>query len=169
MIYLDTLFKPLLGGNNVTISFRVNKAHEQDFQNIYHNVLPDCDMDFSALLRTLLTSYAINRVAIRERFVFFKTYSEISNATAERKECLCFLPNTSVRFSHLKIFVSPVTDRNVLFGIEKDTGKMDFFPFCLIKNAVMQDEKSKNVKVSHKALMQGYNLYLQTEKKLQNR
>lgn len=169
MVYLDTLFKPLLKGNNVTISFRVNKAHEQDFRNIYKNILPFFNKDFSALFRSLLTCYVTNRLAIRERFVYFKNYSEISNATAEKKECVCFLKKEIIRFSCLKIFVSPITDRNILLGIEKATGKINIMPFALIDNAIMQEEDSENVKVSLKVLTQGFRAYLQGEKKLQNR
>lgn len=167
MVYLDTIFKPLLKGNNVTISFRVNKAHEKDFQNIYQNILPFYNMDFSVLFRSLLTCYITNRLAIRERFLHFKNYTEISNAIAEKKQCLFFLKEESLRLSCIAIFVSPISDRNILFGIDPATGNAHTIPFHLIETAVMQDEYGGIAKDNLKLLKQAYYTYIKAEKELQ--
>lgn len=163
---MDTVFKPLLSGNNITISFRVNKAHEKDFKNIYENVLPIYNMDFSALLRTLLTFYTINRLAIRERFLHFKNYTEISNAIIENKQCLCFLKEKSLLLSCLVILVSPVSDRNVVLGIDPNTGHAYPIPLHLITNAVVQDEVDGSMKNNLKFLKKAFEKYLKAEKEL---
>ncbi len=165
--YLDSIFKPLLKGNNVTISFRVNKAHEKDFQEIYENILPVYNMDFSALLRSLLTFYIINRLAIRERFLHFETYTEISNAIIENKQCLLFLKKESLLLSYMLILVSPVSDHNVLLGIESKTGNVHAIPFHLVTNAVTQDEDGIAIKNNLKILKKAFLEYLKAEKKLQ--
>lgn len=165
--YLDTYFKPLLKGDNVTISFRVNKSHEKDFQNIYENVLPICNMDFSALLRYLLTFYAINRLSIRERFLAFKNYTEISNAIIEQKQCLVFLKKERFQLSCATIFVSPLSDRNVLLGIDAETGTVLAIPFLLITSAVIQDEEGIALKSKLKILKTVFTQYLKGEKQPQ--
>lgn len=167
LIYLDTIFKPLLNSNNITISFRVNKAHEKDFQYIYQQILPFYNMDFSALIRTLLACYITNRLAIRERFFHFKNYTEISNAIEEKKQCLFFLKTERIRLSCITIAVSPISDRNILLGIDPLTGNAHAIPFRLIETAVTQDEFSKTAKNNLKLLKQAYYTYIKTEKSLQ--
>ena len=154
-------------GNNVTISFRVNKAHEKDFQEIYESVLPVYNMDFSALIRSLLAFYIINRLAIRERFLHFKNYTEISNAIMEKKQCLLFLKKESLLLSYMLILVSPISDRNVLLGIESKTGNVHAIPFHLVTNAVAQDEDGIAIKNNLKILRRAFLEYLKAEKKLQ--
>ena len=167
MFYLDSIFKPLLKGNNVTISFRVNKAHEKDFQEIYENILPVYNMDFSALLRSLLTLYVINRLAIRERFLHFKNYTEISNAIINEKQCLLFLKKESLLLSCMTILVSPVSDRNVLLGIEVETGNAHAIPFQLVTNAVVQNKDGISLKSKLKILKKAFSEYIKAEKNLQ--
>lgn len=166
VFFLDAIFKPLLKGNNVTISFRVNKAHERDFQKIYDNILPVYNMDFSTLLRSLLTFYVINRLAIRERLVYFKNYMEISNAIAENKQCLFFLKGESFRLSCAAILVSPISDRNVLLGIDPATGKISATPFALIERAIIQNEDGVAIKKHLKLLRKAFLEYLKVEKQL---
>ena len=165
--YLDTILKPLLKGKNVTISFRVNKAHEKDFQEIYENVLPIFNMDFSTLLRSLLTFYIINRLSIRERFLHFKNYTEISDAIIEQKQCLVFLKKESFLFSCMSILVSPISDRNILLGIDQKTQHAHAIPFHLITKAIIQSENGISPKKNHKILQRAFLAYLKAEKKLQ--
>lgn len=164
IFFLDSFFKPLLKGNNVTISFRVNKAHEKEFQEIYENILPTYNMDFSMLLRSLLTFYVINRLAIRERFLHFKNYTEISKAIIEKKQILVFLKEEKFQLSNAAILVSPVSDRNVLLGIDSKLGSAHAIPFALVQNIVMQSKDNIAIKNPHKILRKTFLLYLNAEK-----
>ena len=166
---IDSIYKPLIKGDNVTVSFRVNKAHEKDFQEIYENILPVYNMDFSALLRSSLTFYIINRLAIRERFVHFENYTAISNAISEQKQCLFFLKEKHLLLSSISIFVSPITDRNVLLGIDPKTGTAHAIPFQLITNAILQNEDSIPVKNNLKILRKAFLEFIKAEKILQRR
>lgn len=167
MFYLDSFFKPLLKGNNVTISFRVNKAHEKAFQEIYENILPVYNMDFSALVRSLLTCYITNRLAIRERFLYFKIYTEISKAIIEQQQILVFLKEERLQLSCVAVFVSPISDRNVLLGINPTTGSANAIPLSLVQKIIIQDKDNITIKSPYKILRKAFLLYLNTEKKLQ--
>ena len=167
--YLNTIFKSLLKGNNVTISFRVNKAHEKDFQKIYEDILPVCNMDFSALFRSLLILYINNRLAIRERFLYFKNYTAISDAIIEKKQCLIFLKEERLLLSCAKICISPISDRNILLGIAQKTGNAHAIPFNLVTNVITQSEDGIPVKNKLKILKKAFLEYLKIEKTLQDR
>ncbi|MBQ4269621.1 MAG: hypothetical protein IJB97_08245 [Clostridia bacterium] len=169
IFYFDSIFKPVLKGNNVTISFRVNKAHEKDFQEIYENILPVQNMDFSALFRSLLSIYIINRLAVRERFLYFKNYTEISKSIVEKKQCIVFLKRKKFQLSCMAVFVSPISDRNVLLGIDSKTGNAHAIPFQLVENVVIQNEDNITVKNPYKILRKAFLIYLNTEKELQNK
>lgn len=163
-LYFENFFKPLLKGNSVTVSFRVNKAHEKDFLDIYQNILGFYNMDFSLLVRSLLTYYIINRLAIRERFLYFRNYDEISNAIAEKKECLFFLKGETLRFSPVTLIVSPYSDRNILLGIEQETGISHVMPFHLINKVIAQKKETQLTKRDLKYLKIALQTYLKNEK-----
>ncbi len=116
-----------------------------------------------------ITFYIINRLAIRERFVHFENYTAISNAISEQKQCLFFLKEKHLLLSSISIFVSPITDRNVLLGIDPKTGTAHAIPFQLITNAILQNEDSIPVKNNLKILRKAFLEFIKAEKILQRR
>ena len=125
-------------------------------------------MDFSAILRSLLTFYITNRLALRERFLHFENYKEISNAIIQKKQCLIFLKEEMLHLSSMAIFVSPTSDRNVLLGINQATGSAVALSFHLVETAIIQNENSTISKNNYNILRKAFLEYLKIEKQSKN-
>lgn len=67
----------------------------------------------------------------------------------------------------MTILVSPVSDRNVLLGIEAETGNAHAIPFQLVTNAVVQNKDGISVKSKLKILKKAFSEYIKAEKNLQ--
>ena len=67
----------------------------------------------------------------------------------------------------MTILVSPVSDRNVLLGIEVETGNAHAIPFQLVTNAVVQNKDGISVKSKLTILKKAFSEYIKAEKNLQ--
>lgn len=112
----NSLFKP----HYVTVPFRVNKAHYNDFLYIHDKQLSAFNLDFSGFVRSALIDYASRRLAIRERLLFYKHTKTLLSAVENKQECrFCTNDNNILWFVPASIIVSPYTGVNLILGLNR--------------------------------------------------
>ena len=130
----------LLRPENITVPFRVNKAHYDDFLYIHDVQLAASNLDFSEFVRGALIDYASKRLAIRERLLFYKHAKTLYSALEEKRECRCYTKkNEVVRFVPVAMFVSPYTDINVIVGANRREKRTIILSLAAITNITVQD------------------------------
>ena len=112
----NSLFKQ----TSVTIPFRVNKKHYDDFLFIHDKQLPMLNLDFSEFIRSLLIDYTSKRLAIRERLFFYEKIKLIISSMQNKQSCRFLVEDNQVLpFVPAAIIISPYTGANIIVGINK--------------------------------------------------
>ena len=123
----------------VTVPFRVNKAHLQDFLEIVDNKLAKYNMDFTGFVRSLLIEYASKRLNQREYFFFYRRINEIKNACNENKLCHFYTIEEKCCFIPVSIEVSKKSEINFIVGIDKTKNTAHLLPLADIQRVVVTD------------------------------
>lgn len=125
----------------VIVPFRVNKAHLQDFLEIFDNKLGKYNMDFTGFVRSLLIEYCSKRLNQREYFFFYQKINEIKNACNENDVCYFYTNTEKNCFVPVSIEVSRKSEINLIVGIDPTKEVAYVLPLAYIKRLVVTDTK----------------------------
>lgn len=123
----------------VIVPFRVNKAHLQDFLEIFDNKLGKYNMDFTGFVRSLLIEYCSKRLNQREYFFFYRKINEIKNACIKNNLCYFYTNVEKDGFIPVSIEVSRNSETNFIVGINPTKDTAYVLPLASIQRIVVTD------------------------------
>ena len=125
----------------VTVPFRVNNAHLQDFLEIIDNKLGKYNMDFTGFVRSLLIEYCSKRLNQREYFFFYRKINEIKNACVKNFLCCFYTDVEKTCFIPVSIEVSRTSETNLIVGISETKETAYVLPLAYLQRIVVTDTK----------------------------
>ena len=124
----------------ITVPFRVNKEHLQDFLYIYDKKLPKYNMDFTNFVRSLLIEYSSKRLNQREYFFYYREINKIHNAIERNLLCNFYTSVERACFVPVSIEVSEQTEENLIIGYNPIDKQGYVLPLAYIKKTVITDD-----------------------------
>lgn len=125
-IYKDELTKE--------ISFKINKANQEEFETIYYNTFLPNDT-VSSYFRNLLDSYARLSQDIRETIIFKKSFDKITKAIERKQKILIKYQDNKEIISPYRFAQTIDENHNYLIGIN-DEKLIKGFRLCLIEDVI---------------------------------
>lgn len=125
----------------VSVSFRVNSEHMQQFLDIYDNVLHKYNMNFTEFIRSVLIEYASKRLNQREYFFYYKEMFKIKEAISNHQQCTFYLENEKISFIPISIELSRVREENLIIGYNFLTEEAYVVPISVVRRVIMNDIK----------------------------
>ena len=123
---------------NKEISFKINKANQDEFETIYYNTFLPNDT-VSSYFRNLLDSYARLSQDIRETIIFKKSYDKIIKAIEKKQKILIKYQGEKEIISPYRIAQSIDENHNYLIGINEDKS-IKGFRLCLIEDVIILND-----------------------------
>ncbi len=125
----------------VIVPFRVNKAHLEDFLEIFDNKLSKYNMDFTGFIRSLLIEYSSKRLNQREYFFFYRKINEIKNACIKNNLCHFYSKTEKDCFIPVSIEVSQNSETNLVVGINQAKDMAFILPLAGIQRIIITDTR----------------------------
>lgn len=129
-IYKDELTKE--------ISFKINKANQEEFETIYYNTFLPNDT-VSSYFRNLLDSYARLSQDIRETIIFKKSFDKITKAIERKQKILIKYQDNKEIISPYRFAQTIDENHNYLIGIN-DEKLIKGFRLCLIEDVIILND-----------------------------
>lgn len=123
----------------VTVPFRANKEHLQDFLDIVDNVIYVFNMDFTGFVRSLLVEYCSKRLTQREYFYYYKDILKIKNAISQNLVCSFYTNDEKNTFIPISIELSRATEQNLIVGYNHQEENAYVLPLSYVKRFVITD------------------------------
>ncbi len=145
----------------VSVPFRVNKEHMQDFLNIVDKHLYSLNIDFTGFVRSLLVEYCSKRFNQREYFFYYKEINKIKYAILNSLICHFYLENKKTTFTPISVELSRISGANVVVGFDTEDGCAHVLPISKIKKLVVADLSAP---VTYEETEFAYDFFLEDEK-----
>lgn len=126
----------------VTIPFRVNQTHYEDFLKIHDLLLLKYNMDFSSFVRSLLLEYSTKRLCQREYFFQYRLMPSLKNAIANQYLCHFYSKIEGITFTPLSLETSTHNERNFIIGVNETNDKFCAIPLSDVQKIIVDDSKS---------------------------
>lgn len=160
----SSVFDPLF----VTVPFRVNKEHYEDFLYIHDVLLSKFNLDFSEFIRNILTDYTSKRLAIRERLFFYKHIKTLYSAIENTQVCRIYTKDNCIfQFLPATISISPYTEKNIILGLDRSKKCALSLALTNVKSITLQNTTTNFVPEEINALKIVLNKFIAQEKKEQ--
>lgn len=124
-----------------SVSFRVNSRHEQQFLDIYDNVLYRYNMNFTEFVRSVLIEYSSKRLNQREYFFYYNEIHKIKEAIQNSKQCVFYLEKEKISFVPVSVEISRKGEHNLIIGYDFENDMAHIVPILLLKRIVLNDIK----------------------------
>ena len=125
----------------VSVPFRVNSAHLQQFLDIYDNVLHKYNMNFAEFVRSVLIEYSSKRLNQREYFFYYNEIHKIKDAIQNSQQCVLYLEEEKISFVPISVEISRKSEQNLIIGYDFENNKTHIVPIVLLKRIVLNDIK----------------------------
>lgn len=129
----------------VTIPFRVNNAHYEDFLKIHDLLLPKYNMDFCNFVRSLLLEYATKRLCQREYFFHYRLIQDLKNAISNSYLCFFYDSKERMSFIPLSLETSKQNEQNIIIGINETNDEFCAFPLANVKKIIVDESASFDI------------------------
>lgn len=120
----------------ITVPFRVNKEHLQDFLEIYDKKLPKYNMDFTNFVRSLLIEYSSKRLNQREYFFYYREINKINHASKHNRLCYFYTNIERFCFIPVSIEVTNETEENLIVGYNPEEESAYILALSSVKKMV---------------------------------
>ena len=120
------------------ISFKINKANQEEFETIYYNTFLPNDT-VSSYFRNLLDSYARLSQDIRETIIFKKSFDKITKAIERKQKNLIKYQDNKEIISPYRFAQTIDENHNYLIGIN-DEKLIKGFRLCLIEDVIILND-----------------------------
>ena len=125
----------------VTVPFRVNSAHLQQFLDIHDNTLYKYDMSFTEFVKSVLIEYSSKRLNQREYFFYYKEVQKIKVAIQNKQQCVFYLDEEKISFVPISVEISRFGEQNLIIGYDFKNKKAHIIPISFLKKIVLNDIK----------------------------
>lgn len=129
----------------VTIPFRVNKAHYEEFLKIHDLLLPKYNMDFCNFVRSLLLEYATKRLCQREYFFYYRLIPNLKNAIINRYLCRFYTKNERIAFIPISLEASKHNEQTIIIGVNENDDKFFALPLAEVQKIIVDDNIHFNI------------------------
>lgn len=123
----------------VTIPFRVNQVHYEDFLKIHDLLLPKYNMDFCNFVRSLLLEYATKRLCQREYFFHYHLMPNLKNAILNRYLCRFYDKTDRITFIPLSLETSKQNEQTIIIGVNEKNDSFCALPLADVQKIVVDD------------------------------